>query len=135
MDSFDPAFDGEEMQHGQEVPAKFFESCCQPSHVLHSAEEALDDIAHGVESRVMGNRFARIAFRRNDSERAFISYVLANLSAAVGLISDNCEGWLFPVEKGAHHLTVMDMAASNFDPQRAALCIYGRMNFTCATSA
>ena len=43
------------MDHCEEVPAEFFEARCEPSHVLHGAEETLDDVAHFVETGVMGN--------------------------------------------------------------------------------
>jgi hypothetical protein len=37
------------VDHGQEVPAEFFEPCGQSSHFLHGAEESFDDVAHSVE--------------------------------------------------------------------------------------
>ncbi len=49
------------MDHGEEVAAEFFESCCEPTHVNHAAEEALDDVAHFVETRVMGDGLSGVA--------------------------------------------------------------------------
>jgi len=48
------------MNHCEEVRTEFFISCRQPSHVFHSAEEALDDVAHTIESFVMRDRFSGV---------------------------------------------------------------------------
>jgi hypothetical protein len=34
---------GKEIQHGSEVGCGFLEAGCEPAHVLHAAEEALDN--------------------------------------------------------------------------------------------
>lgn len=60
MDSIDPAFDGEEMQHCHKVLGVFFKASGEPAHVLHFAEEAFDNVAHGIEVLVMSDRIARI---------------------------------------------------------------------------
>ena len=49
------------MDHGKEVAAEFFETCCEPSHVFHGTEEALDDVTHFVETRVMGDGLSGVA--------------------------------------------------------------------------
>ncbi len=56
VDSIDPASDCEDVDHGEEVAAELFEARCQSSHVLHAAEETLDDVALGVEPGVVGDR-------------------------------------------------------------------------------
>lgn len=53
MDSITPQPDCEDVYHGEEVSVEFFEPGCQPSHILHLAEEPLDDISHGIEIYVM----------------------------------------------------------------------------------
>ena len=60
MDSITPLSDGEDMQHGEKVSAEFFESGCQSSHVLHFAEEPLNNIAHGIEICVMRDRVSGV---------------------------------------------------------------------------
>ena len=67
MDSIDPAFDGEDMEHCEEVLCIFLEPCGEPAHVFHFAKEPLDNIAHGIEVGIVRNRLARIAFGRNDT--------------------------------------------------------------------
>ncbi len=60
MDSIEPAPDREHIDHIVEVERCFLEACCEPSHVLHFAEEPLDDIAHGIEVGIVFNGFARV---------------------------------------------------------------------------
>ena len=49
------------MDHGEEVLTEFFEASGKPSHVFHGAEEALDDVAHFVETGVMGDGVSGVA--------------------------------------------------------------------------
>ena len=44
------------MDHGEEVAAELFEARCQSLHVLHAAEETLNDVALGVKPGVVGDR-------------------------------------------------------------------------------
>jgi len=62
VDSIEPASDRKYVYHIEEVGSFFFEVCCQSSHIFHPAEEALDDIAHGVEAFVVGDGISGIAF-------------------------------------------------------------------------
>jgi len=57
------------MNHDREVSAEFFEACCQPSHVCHRAEKALDDVAYSIETGVVWDGLAGIALRRDDRQR------------------------------------------------------------------
>jgi len=61
VDSIDPASDGEDVDHGEEVSFELLEACRQPSHVLHGAEEAFDDVSLGIEAGVMRYRVAVVA--------------------------------------------------------------------------
>ncbi len=88
-----------------------------------------------VKIGVMRDRLSCIALRRNDCKSTFIGYVLPNFCAAIGLVGDDRERRLSPIEKGVHNLAVVNMAAGNGEPQRAAFGVYGRMNLTCATAA
>ena len=56
MGSIDPAPDREHVYHVVEIDGVFFKSGCQPSHVFHFAEEAFDDVAHGVEVWIVSDR-------------------------------------------------------------------------------
>lgn len=62
MDSIDPASDGEDVDLGEEVSFELLEALCQPSHVLHGAEEAFDDVSAGIEAGVVRYRVVRVAF-------------------------------------------------------------------------
>lgn len=62
MDSIGPAPCGKEIQHGSEVGCGFLEACGEPSHVLHAAEEAFDDVAGSVEVWVKGVGFRALLF-------------------------------------------------------------------------
>ena len=42
MDLIDPTFDGEDVEHSEEVLSVFLEACCEPSHDFHFAEKAFD---------------------------------------------------------------------------------------------
>ena len=55
VDSIDPYSYREDVDRGEEIPAKYFEACNEPSHVYHATEEALDDVAQFVETRVTAN--------------------------------------------------------------------------------
>jgi hypothetical protein len=60
------------VDHSEKIPAEFFEASRQPPHILHGAEEALDDVAHFIGSDVMGDRLSGVALRRNDGERTIL---------------------------------------------------------------
>ena len=60
MDSIDPASDCEHVYHVVEVDGVFFKPGCQPSHVLHLAEEPLDNVPHGVEVLIVPDWFPGI---------------------------------------------------------------------------
>ncbi len=123
------------MYHGHEVPAKFFEPCRQSAHVFHFTKEPLNDVALRVKIDIMRDRLSCIALRWNDSKRAFISDLAPDPSAAISFVGDNSDWRSVPLKKGVHDLAVVNMAAGNGEPQRAAFGVYGRMNFTCATTA
>ena len=61
MDSIDPASDGKDVEHGEEISFELFEARCQPSHVLHGAEEAFDDVSAGIEAGVLRHWVAFVA--------------------------------------------------------------------------
>ncbi len=49
------------MDHGDEVSFELLEARRQPSHVLHGAEEAFDDVSPCIEAGVMRYRVALVA--------------------------------------------------------------------------
>ena len=61
MDSVDPALGGEDVDHDEEVSFELLEARRQPSHFLHGAEEAFDDVSPGIEAGVMRYRVALFA--------------------------------------------------------------------------
>jgi hypothetical protein len=65
------SIDPEQVCHVPEVLGVLFESGREPSHILHLAEEAFDDVPHGVEVLVVGNRVPRIALGWDDRNSAF----------------------------------------------------------------
>ena len=77
------------MDHCEEVPAEFLEARCEPAHIFHSAEEALDDVAQLVETHVMGDRLSGVALRGNDRQGALIGNQLADCARAVSLVGDD----------------------------------------------
>ncbi len=123
------------MDHGQEVPAEFFEPCGQFSHVLHGAEEALDDVAHPVEIGVVRYRCFDVDLRRNDRERALISYGFSNRAGVIGPVGDDRQGRFRPVQQVRQNLAVMDLAAGDNKTPRAAMLIDYGVNFTRAASS
>lgn len=135
MDSIDPAFDGEDVEHGEEVLRVFLEARCEPSHVFHFAEEAFDDVAHGIKVGVVLCGIAGVTLCRNDAYSAFIGDLLPDLGAAISLIGDDRERRLLPVKKGKHHLTIVDIPARDGQAQGATLGVYSSVNFARATSA
>lgn len=60
MDSIEPASDRKHVDHVVEIACCFFEACYEPSHVLHFAEEALNDVAHGIEIGIVRDRPAGV---------------------------------------------------------------------------
>lgn len=58
MDRNEPAPDREHVHHVVKVESGFLKAGSQSAHVFHPTEEALDDVSHGVEVFVMGNRVA-----------------------------------------------------------------------------
>ena len=123
------------MDHCEEVPAEFFEAGCEPSHVLHGAEETLDDVAHFIETDVMGDRLSGVALRGNDRQGAIIGDQLANGARAVSLVGDDGKRGFGILEKVGHDLTVMDLAAGDDKAPGAAVFIDDRMNLGCAATA
>lgn len=59
----------------------------------------------------MRDGVAGVAFGRNDAQCAFIGNLPSDRAAAISLVSDDRERGVIPVQKGMHHLAVMDIAA------------------------
>ena len=135
MDSIDPAFCCEQIYHVDEVPSRFLEPGCEPSHVFHLAEEAFDDVAHGVKARVVRDGVPCIGFGGNDGQPAFVGDIAPDLRAALGFVQDHRQRRRLPVKEDIHDLAVVNMAAGDLDPQRPAVLVYGHVNFACATAA
>ena len=83
----------------------------------------------------MRDGIAGVAFGRNNAQCAFIGDLPPDLGTAISLVGYDRERWFIPVQKGVHHLTVMDIAARYCDPQRSAMHIYCCMNFARATAS
>ena len=115
MDSIQPASDCEDVDHGQEIALQFLVAGSQPAHVFHAAEEALDEVAHGVDVLVVRYLDFGIGLRRDHRERAFVGDSLADCGAAVGFVRDDCCGWNVPIEKGVKRLAIMGLCASDLD--------------------
>jgi len=79
--------------------------------------------------------FTSIAFRGDNGKGTFVSNVLPDLGATIGFIGDESQRWAFPIEKSMHQLAIMNMAATDSEPDRSAFLVYSRMNLTCATPA
>ncbi len=123
------------MDHGEEVPAEFFEPCGQSSHVLHGAEESLDDVAHSVEVDVVRYRRFGVDLRRNDRESALIRYRFSNRAGVIGLIGNDRQRRPRPVQQVRQNLAVMNLAAGdNKTPGAAILIDYG-VNFARAAAS
>jgi hypothetical protein len=123
------------MDHGEEVPAEFFKAGCEPSHVLHGAEETLDDVAHFVETQVMGDRLPGVALRGDDRQGPIVGNQLADRTRAVGLIGDDGKRGFGILEKVGQDLTVMDLAAGDDKAPGTAVLIDYRMNLGCAATS
>ena len=67
MDSIDPTFDGEDVEHGEEVLSVFLEACCEPSHIFHFAEKAFDNVTHRIEIGIVRLRITGVALCRDDA--------------------------------------------------------------------
>ena len=111
MDSIDPAFDSEDMEHCEEVLCVFFEAGGQSAHILHLAKEPLDDIAHGIEISIVRDRFSGVTFGRNNAQCAFFGDLCSDFTAAISLVCNDGERGLIPVQKSVHHLAIMNIAA------------------------
>ena len=135
MDSIDPAFDSEDMEHCEEVLCVFFEAGGQSAHILHLAKEPLDDIAHGIEISIVRDRFSGVTFGRNNAQCAFFGDLCSDFTAAISLVCNDGERRLIPVQKGVHHLAIMNIAARYGEPQGAALGIYGSVNLARPTAS
>ena len=109
------------MDHGEEVAAEFFETCCEPAHVFHGAEKALDDVAHFIETRVMGDGLSGVALIWNDRQSPVIGNELADGARAVSLVGDDGKRRSGALEKVRQDLTVMDLAAGD-DKRRGRPC-------------
>ena len=83
----------------------------------------------------MRGRISGITLCRNDAQSAFFCDLPPDRSAAIGFIGDDRERGLFPVQKGMHHLTVVNISARYSQTQGAAIGVYSSVNFACATSA
>ena len=83
----------------------------------------------------MGDRLSRIALGWNDGQRTFVGNLLPDLVAAIGLVGNNGERLHVPIEKGIHHLAVVQLAAADFQPQWPSIFIYSRVNLARATAA
>ncbi len=123
------------MDHGKEVPAEFFEPCGQPSHVLHGAEEALDDVAHPVEVGIVRDRRFDVDLRGNDRESSFIGDGFSDRAGVIGLIGDNGQRRSWPVQQIRQYLDVMNLAAGDNKASGAATLIDYGVNFARAASS
>ena len=110
-------------------------SVLRASHIFHFAEEAFDDVAHRIEIGIVRRRITGVALCRNDAQRALFCDLPPDHPAAIGFISDDRERRLFPVQKGMHHLAVVNIPARYSQTQGAAFGVYSSVNFACATSA
>lgn len=59
----------------------------------------------------MGYRSELVFLRRDHGQRTFIGDLLSDLSAAIGLVCDDRQGWALPIQKGIHHLAVVQLPA------------------------
>ena len=105
------------MEHSEEISGAFLKACCQPAHIFHLAKEAFDEISLGVEDFIVWDRIALVTFRGNDGEGPFIRDLLSDFLTAIGFVSNDGERWEFPVEKGIHHLAIMDLSAGYIQSQ------------------
>lgn len=83
----------------------------------------------------MWDRLSLVAFRWNDGQRPFVGNLLPDLAAAVGFVGDDGERRSVPIQKGVHHLAVMQLAAGYSQSQRSAFGVYSRVNLTCAAAS
>ncbi len=87
----------------------------------------------------MGDRIASIALGWHDAKRSFVCDLLSDLIAAIGFVGNDGEWWgewwFLPVQKGVHHLAIMQLSARYGEAQRSSVRIYSGMNLGCAASA
>jgi len=73
------------------VTRHMIKRCARTGPVFRSAEEALDDVAHPVETGVMGNRVPSVEFVGNDRQSPVIGDGLADGARGVSLVGDDAE--------------------------------------------
>ena len=64
----------------------------------------------------MGDWLSRMALGWNHSHCTFIGNLLSDLVAAIGFVSNDGEGLFVPIQKGTHHLAVMQLATADLQP-------------------
>jgi len=62
----------------------------------------------------VGDGLSGIAFGWDHGHGTFIGYLLSDLDAAVGLVGNNGKRLLVPIQKGIHHLAVVQLATADF---------------------
>lgn len=67
MGSIDPTFDGEDVEHSEEVLCVFLEADFEPLHIFHFAEKAFDNVMHRKEIGIVRRRITGIALCRADA--------------------------------------------------------------------
>ncbi len=123
------------MDHCEEIPTEFFEARCEASHVLHGAEEALDDVAHSVETGIVRDRLSGVAFVGNDRQGPTIGNELTDGPRAISLVGDDGERCCGALEKLGHDRAIMDLAAGDDKAPGTAMFIDYSVNLTCAAAA
>ena len=113
----------------------FFKSGREPSHILHLAEEAFNDVAHGVEVLVVWDGVSCVALGWNDGESTFFSDLAPDIGTAISFIGDDGERGLSPIHEAFDHFAVVGVTSADLKAVRAALCVYSNVNFACATAA
>ena len=83
----------------------------------------------------MRDRFSGVAFGWNDAQCALIGDLPSDFGTAVSFVGDDGERRLIPVQKGVHHLAIMNISARNSEPQGTTTRIYSGMNFARAASS
>ena len=83
----------------------------------------------------MRDGVACVTFIRDNSQGSFVCNGLPDFNTAISFVGTNGERRLFPVQKDMHQFAVMNLSATDGEPDRAAFRIYSRVNLTCATTA
>ena len=123
------------MDHCEEIPTEFFEARCEASHVLHGAEEALDDVAHSVETGIVRDRLSGVAFVGNDRQGPTIGNELTDGPRAISLVGDDGKRRSGAFEKVRQDLTVMDLAAGDDKAPGTTVFVDYGVNLACAAAA